>query len=158
MSSVQVNFRAGSVRQSLWIKQAAPALTFTIVVNYSEFFPRRFTPTAVAAFRPCPPLLPPAALAASLLHYVFFSFYLSVSRPFLLLPSRSACILLHSKDARHRRVHRTSCSSCLLNRLDARLNYTRHHGFDAYVSFYVIYVFFKRFVMLRVQQVVLNQE
>ena len=32
----EVSFRAGSVRQSLWIKRPWPALTFTIVVNYSK--------------------------------------------------------------------------------------------------------------------------
>ena len=38
----EVSFRAGSVRQSLWIKRPWPALTFTIVVNYSKllfFYP-----------------------------------------------------------------------------------------------------------------------
>lgn len=46
-----------------------------------------------------------------------------------------------SKDARHRRVHRTSCSSCLLNRLDARLNYTRHHRL--WRARFFSYIFFK---------------
>lgn len=55
------------------------------------------------------------------------------TRPFLLLPSRRVCVHLCSMDARHRRVHRTSCSSCLLNRLDTRLNYSRHREFDAHV-------------------------
>lgn len=32
-------------------------------------------------------------------------------------------------------VHRTSCSSCLLNRLDTRLNYTRHREFRRTVFF-----------------------
>jgi len=139
-SSVRVNFRAGSVRQSLWIKPAAPALTFTIVVNYSKFFPRRFTPTAIAASRPCPP---PALTASLLLHVSFFilPFHLST------ISSSAVPQRLHPppKDARHRRVHRTSCSSCLLNRLDARLNYTRHHGF--WRACFFLYIFFwKSFV------------
>lgn len=76
--SARVNFRAGSVRQSLWIKRATPAFTFTIVVNYSEFFPRRFYPDHRLAsldfilLSLSPSLLFPFA-------GTFFSFYLSVS-------------------------------------------------------------------------------
>lgn len=63
------------------------------------------------------------SLAGSLLPHtrVSFSFptFPSPLSSVSLSAPRGACIHLRSKDARHRRVHRTSCSSCLLNLTDS---------------------------------------
>lgn len=125
----RVNFRGGSVRQSLWIKSAAPVLTFTIVVNYSEFFPRRFIPTVVAASRSYPP--PPPSVYSfsfllSLLASLFF-FYSTFPSPLSSVSSSTVPQRLHPpKDARHRRVIER-----LVHRIDdddSLLNYTRSRG------------------------------
>lgn len=119
----RVNFRGGSVRQSLWIKSAAPVLTFTIVVNYSEFFPRRFIPTVVAASRSYPP--PPPSVYSfsfllSLLASLFFLFYLSVSALVRFFFYRPAA-LASSEGCTSSSGHRTSCSSNRRRRLAIKL-------------------------------------
>lgn len=132
-SSARVNFRAGSVRQSLWIKRATPAFTFTIVVNYSKFFPRRFYPDhrrlstlslSLSRLSPSPSFPPPG----------FFFFILPFrlrTRPFLLLPSRRVA----STSVRwmhvivgfiERLVHPVYW-------IDSTLNYSRHHEFNTHV-------------------------